>query len=187
MSGIVTFEGATILQKWKPSLSDCPNPIKSALIYTNCLKVLSTRFPSLRSGFGLQTDSMINSVIELLNSVPNNAVKRAILIDTGEEGNTVLDLASAHLEVLRGLDGFITDRCRYGESNGLELRKGYFMQTSFHFLKTKELNRKLIIKGVQSYQFHTFRESLFMKYYLHVFFTMIAFIPLQIAIQDINF
>ena len=96
---------------------------------------------------------MINSVIELLNSVPNNAVKRAILIDTDEEGNTVLDLASAHLEVLRVLDGFITDRCRYGESNGIELRKGHFMQASSHFLKLRELDERTTVEGTHPYQF----------------------------------
>ena len=54
MSGVITFEGALFLLKWKPPLSNCPNPIKSALIYAKCLSVLSQRFPSFKQDFNQQ-------------------------------------------------------------------------------------------------------------------------------------
>ena len=44
MSSIFTFEGATEISDWTPSLPSCPNPVKSALVYAKFLRVLSLRF-----------------------------------------------------------------------------------------------------------------------------------------------
>ena len=55
-----------------------------------------------------QTERITQSTVKLIKAIPNEVLKRAILSNTDEEGRSVLELASSHLEVLRALDNFIS-------------------------------------------------------------------------------
>ena len=125
-----------------------------------------------------QTERITQSTVKLIKAIPNEGLKRAILSDTDEEGRSVLELASSHLEVLRALDNFISARCQYGEEKAVSLKKGEFMQTSSHYAEYNKLKGKEPQQGGHPYQFHIFRESLFQKYYFHIFLALILLLPI---------
>ena len=86
----------------------------------------------------------------------------------------MLELATPHLEVLRALDKFIYQRCKYGDEQAINLEKGHFMQTSTYFTHHSTKRR-----GAHPYQFQVFRHSILFKFYFHIVFALALLAPIQ--------
>ena len=128
MLPIFNQEQVLLFLEIKFDLASTANPVRTAVTLLEILAKIKVKFPTiLRVIEPIERDTK-EAITRILSQIYRPALKKALLEEEDDEGNTVLERLSKYLDLVTIVSDYIHDKSLYNAQS--MYRRGHFTQTS---------------------------------------------------------